>query len=230
MTSTTGKSQSSSGRFRGGRGMVAVEEATLLARVGGDAGGSRAENAQPVAREELIKPVAHRAGENAKPRSEGPGPAESFGHADATLGFEPCDTVRDQDVGLVIVRIEAVMEIERVAEVGLRGQQAICCPVVMPENEPGPAGAQRAIAIKDDDRPIIGKFRNHGIVAIAVRVPHPRFTTAHRIPGASRPFRGTRAWAMPGSSRPRPKHRSFQFNRCHSRMSSTLLSRFRGSS
>src|SRR5437667_9427033 len=76
--------------------------------------------------------------------------------------------VRDQDVGFVVLWIEAVMGIERAAKRRLGAQQAVQPLAVVAQDELRPAGAKSTITVENDDRTIVGEFWNRGVVAIAV--------------------------------------------------------------
>ena len=126
------------------------------------------EPAQPVARDHFIKSVAPRKRQDAEASRQRPGKAQALGHANAALRLEPRHAILDQNIGLVILRVEAVVPVERAAKRGLRRQQPIDSFVVMTEYELRPSRTERAIAVEDNDRSVVGENRHGRIVPVAV--------------------------------------------------------------
>ena len=66
------------------------------------------------------------------------------------------------------------MHVERMAERRLGGQQTKMPPPVVAQYELGPTGAERAIAVENDERTMVGKFRNEWIPTVRIRRAHRR--------------------------------------------------------
>src|SRR5262245_25719756 len=102
---------------------MSCQKPVLKVRLGTIARVAPPEETKAIARNEFIHAIAQRARQHAPCRGKLPWPAEPLGNPDGTLGFEPGAAVGEQDHGLVILRVEAVMDIERVAERRLRRQE-----------------------------------------------------------------------------------------------------------
>src|SRR5882757_3558275 len=148
--------------------MPSSQKSIFIARLGNVAGLTLAEEAKPIARNKCIESVAQWMRQNAEAGSKGPWQAQALRHANAALRFEPGDALRDQNVGLVVFRIETIVDVERAAERRLGAQQPILPVAVVAQDELGPAGTKRAVTVEDDDRSIVTEFWNGRIPAIAV--------------------------------------------------------------
>src|SRR5882757_430719 len=135
-------------------------------------------------------------------RQQGTWQAQALRHANAALRFEPGDALRDQNVGLVVFRIETIVDVERAAERRLGARQPIFPVAVVAQDELGPAGTKRAVTVEDDDRSIVTEFWNGRVPAIAVGLAysadHDSITPP---PSPAPPFVARPAAARPARAR-----------------------------
>src|SRR4051812_44353781 len=124
------------------------EKPVGVARVGEIAGLARAEPAQPVARDPGIKAVTPRKRYHAEDRRKRPRKTEACGNADHSFRFEGGDAVRNQDHGLIVARVKAVVGIERLAERRLRGQKPKDAGPVVAQNERRRGRAENAKSVE----------------------------------------------------------------------------------
>src|ERR1051326_2163203 len=184
-------------RVRGGLspGYALCEKPIRVTRVGQIARVASTEYAKTIARQNVVQPIAPGGRRDAPARRERPGQAETLRDGDDRLGLEGRHSVGDQDHRLVILWIEPEVDIERVTERGLRGEQAKGAAPVMAQDELRGTRAQHAVPVEDDHGPIVREFRDRRIVAIAERRPHGTITPrapgrrARPAPCAARPAR-----------------------------------------
>src|SRR5436190_9321055 len=154
-----------------------------------------AEQGISVAGHAIIDPVAENARQQAQNRERAPGPAEALRHDGDGVELGVGAAIGQHQVALELVRVEAVMAVERLAERRLRGGEPNSQRLVAFQDELGESRAQHAHAIEYDERLVVRERRNGRVGAIAV---------GHGFGQAPRGAGGTRlARHAPGPTCPR---------------------------
>lgn len=122
---------------------------------------ARTEPSQAMARNEIVQRVAERT--RNKPADSGndaPRRTEAFEDPDRGFGAKECFTFFHEDIGFVTDWIEAEVRIEGGPQRGLRGEQPKMAGAIGPQHEPREPGAQHALTVENDDRPVVGETGN----------------------------------------------------------------------
>ena len=85
-------------------------------------------------------------------------------------------------VAIPALRIEPIVSIESPAQSRSRRQKTVVAAPVMAQNEPSESGTQGAVAIEDNDWPIVGKRGHCRIVAVTVGLHRERIARSMSAP------------------------------------------------
>src|SRR6185437_10210816 len=152
----------------------------LLAGLGAVAALAPAKHAEPVTRDPTIGCIAPRQRQEAQDAQPRPRRPKPFRHADRAFRLQPGDAIGEKDGCLIAHGVEPVVAEEGLAQRRRGRQKAESLSVVVAQDEARPAGAERTMAIEDEDRMIVREHRHALIIAIAIGFscrrsvhPHP---------------------------------------------------------